>query len=523
MSNNRNHISSLLARAEEHQRTQDWRGAADLYEELLKSAPLEAELWYQTGYCLQRSGEPEKALQYLEKATILAPENATYEIEKGDTLQGMRRLREAVIAYARALEIDPKNVTAYTNLGIALKEGGHSAEAVANLECAIELAPDDPVVRLNYGSALMHIGDLPNALEQFQTATSIAPHYAEAWSNLGFALHESLRSDEAIKAHERALTIAPDIPAIHWNYAMTLLALGDYENGLREFEYRREMPDRKPRPFPSPEWTGQDLSGRRLLVHAEQGLGDTLQYARFFSRLSKLGAEVVVSVQSALATLIEDLEGVSQVVAGQETPPEHCYNIPIMSLPFRLGLGLDDLSDSEPYIFASGDGSIPVLKSAGKQSIGLVWAGNPRHANDRNRSCSLADFSPLFEQSNLIWYSLQVGSRASEFRSSPNHLVDLSPHLTDFKKTASAIHALDLVIAVDTAVAHLAGAMGKPVWILLPYAADWRWLTNRCDSPWYPSAHLFRQPTPGNWPSLINMVSDALAERVGQLNPLFPG
>jgi tetratricopeptide (TPR) repeat protein len=504
-------IMALIKAAAECEDRGEWREAADFYQEALSMAPLEAELWFRAGANLHRSGLTEESLQFLEKATLLSPENAIYQLEKGDALQGMRRLREAVVAYGHVLEIEPKNVTAYTNLGIALHEGGHPVESIANLECALEIAPDDPIVRLNYGTAHIKMGHVDTALEQFRMATALDPNYAEAWSNLGFALQEVREYDDAITSHRRALELNAENPGIHWNYSMTLLLLGDYSTGFSEYEYRRQMADKKPRTFASPEWVDQDLSGKSLLIHAEQGLGDTFQFARFLPNLAAMGAEVIVATHSALASLIAEVSGVSCVLAGSEAPPPHDLQLPLLSLPYRLSIQLEDLPGAVPYISAPPE-PFHFESDQNLLKIGLVWAGNPSHANDRNRSCPFEELFPLIREHNANWYSLQVGPHAIAHQTSKLPIIDLVPFLSDFSRTAAAIEALDLIVTVDTAVAHLAGAMGKQVWILLPYAPDWRWMIDRRDSPWYPSATLFRQSEPGDWKHVIREVADQIAQ-----------
>lgn len=497
-----NQLAEIVGKAEIFERNNDWQAAAEQYRATLPLAPLEAELWYRAGACLHRQGLPEEALQFLEKATMLAPESAVYELEKGDTLQALRRLREAVIAYARVLELEPDSVAGFTNMGIALHEGGHLVESIANLKCAMDLAPDDPIVRMNYGSAKMKIGDLTEALEHFRAATDLAPDYAEAWSNLGVALQDTHEIDAALDAHRRAIALSPEVPAIHWNYAMTLLLTGDYAAGFSEFECRQQMPDREPRQFVGKIWHGEDLANKTIFVHAEQGLGDTLQFARFLTPLATLGGRVVVSPHSAIADLVAGITGVSQVIGGSEAPPPFDFHIPLMSLPHRLGTSLQNLP-SAPYLKPV-SGVASLLPPCGDNfRIGLVWAGNPNHANDHNRSCPLTSLSPIFEVSGIDWISLQVGDANNAIRETGAPVLDLAEKLTDFSITAATMRDLDLVITVDTAVAHLAGALNHPVWILLPHAPDWRWLRDRRDCPWYPSAQLFRQDRAGDWAGVV--------------------
>jgi tetratricopeptide (TPR) repeat protein len=484
--------------------------AAAHYQTLLDKHPLNAELWYRTGAALRRGGEIDASLPFLEKASLLAPDTIEIELELGNALQQRRRLGEAVVAYNRVCAIDPENLSALTNKAIALHEGGHLEDALTALETATSLAPDDPVILLNLGTALLKKGRLSEALTRFQSAAELAPDYAEAWSSLAVALQAEHRYKDSLLAHEKALALAPNSPDIHWNRGITLLLLGSYTEGFREWEFRRSIPALRSREFPGEDWDGGEIEGKSILVHAEQGAGDTIQFARFLRILSDRGAHVIFSVHRGLSALAETVPGVSQVIVGEDAPPHYDCQVPLLSLATRLGIDLDMIPASIPYMSLPCGTVSPLPPANADRRIGLVWAGNPRHPNDHNRSCPFQEIQTLFSLSDIEWVNLQVGEQTEEAEVQFAGLTQPEKPLTNFMETAAAIRELDLVISVDTSVAHLAGALGHPVWILLPHAPDWRWMADRSDSPWYPTARLFRQSTPGNWKTVITDVSNAL-------------
>jgi len=501
-------LTATLRRAADQEAAGEFAVAATIYEEALAAAPLEPELWFRLGACLRGSGAAEAALQYLEKAAMLAPESVDYALERAMALQDLRRLEEAVAAYNEIRTAHPDNVSAYTNLGVALNEGGHLEDAIGTLEVAREMAPEDPVVLSNYGAALLKAGRVEDALPHLEAATRQDPSAAEAWSNLGFARQETGRLEAALAAHERAVELAPEAAALHWNLAMTLLLTGDYARGFRTFEHRRGMPDRKPRDFDAPEWTGEGPAGLTILVHAEQGIGDAIQFARYLPILAADGEVVHFAAHTAFATLAETLDGVTSVVAGDDPPPGHDYQIPLLSLPHRMGTLLETVPAACPYLRVPEGVVSPFGSGDGRRRVGIVWAGNPNHANDRNRSIDFSRLTPLFAAAGIEWVGLQVGVRAGDAAGTP--VVDISRDLTDFARTAAAMAELDLIVSVDTAAAHLAGALGRPVWVLLPHVPDWRWGMTGDATPWYPTARLFRQASPGDWAGVIEAVAAAL-------------
>jgi len=509
----------LIREAEGLERCEDWSQAAELYKGALTYLPLESQLWHRTGMCLRRSGSPDQALDYLEKASVLSPEDVAIKMDLGDTQVELRMLGEAIQTYLKVQKLEPENISAHNNLAIALQQGRLFDDAAAALKRTLQIAPDDPVVMGNYGSALLKTGQIRQAIDQFEQALAIAPDLSEVWSNYGVALQEEHRMDAALDAHRKAVALAPENHAIHYNNAMSFLLYGRFEEGFTAFEHRLEMPDRKPREFGGIRWTGEDLAGKKILVHAEQGVGDCIQFARFLPLLNEMGAQVIFASHSSLLRLFTTLGGIQELIGPDQKPSDFDFQTPLLSLALRLDPNLERLASlSNPYLKVPGGTECPLGEKGARMRVGLVWAGNPLHANDRNRSCPFEQLHPLFDLPHIQWVNLQVGERSREFSTVPAGNLDISASLKDFAATAAAISNLDLLISVDTSVLHLAGALGVRAWALLSYAPDWRWMLERRDSPWYPTLTLYRQKQPGDWAALVANIKADLA-LMDQANP----
>jgi len=351
-------------------------------------------------------------------------------------------------------------------------------------------------------------------------AIAIKPDFADAHYNLGVALHGQGRFDEALASYDEAARLNPEFVDARWNRAFLWLTMGRFAEGWREHEWRWRRKHQPPRSFPQPLWKGEPIAGRTILLHNEQGVGDTLQFVRYAPLVAAQGARVLVQVQRPLARLVRaSLDGGIEVLAEGDLLPPFDLHAPLLSLPLAFATTLETVPARIPYLKAdaaaaarwrSRIGPLPGLK------IGLVWAGNAQHKNDRNRSIALERLMPLVDEVKARWFSLQVGERAGDLaRVASGRINNLADRFTDFAETAAAIDNLDLVISVDTAVAHLAGALGKPAWVLLPAVPDWRWLLVRSDNPWYPTARLFRQPARGDWDSVMQALRAALHELAG--------
>jgi len=489
------------------------------FDRTIQLKPMLVDAHIGRGYILRGLGRLEEALAAYDKATLINPESADTHRSRGDMLSGMGRMEEALIAYRQAIQINPEDSNTHCNCGVALSMLGRMEDALVSYRKAIRINPAFVRAYNNYGNALRALHRLEESLAAFEQALHISPQCGETHRNRGAALDALGRAEEALIAYEQAIRINPEDAKAHHFYAMSLLLMGDFQRGWKEYEWRWKDKDYTTphRNFNRPLWNGESLHGKTILLHAEQGLGDTLQFIRYVSYVAQAGGRIVVECQKACIKLLSDIEEIDLLVQQGEPLPAFDAHAPLLSLPGILGTTLDTIPGATPYLSAP-----PLSSSLIEQfrmntkdiRIGIVWAGNPEHINDRNRSIELTWFHSLLAVPNTRWYSLQVGNRHADLGKTEGFDVteDTSPYLTDFSVTATVINQLDLVISVDTSVAHLAGALGKPVWVLLPYNREWRWLLNRDDSPWYPDMRLFRQQTRGSWQGVFEEVGNALME-----------
>jgi tetratricopeptide (TPR) repeat protein len=491
------------------------------------------------GNLLLDLGETVRALERFESALALAPADTAALIGCADALHDLGRFEDAVLAYDRALALEPTHERAWSNRGSALLRLRRCAEALASYDRTLALiAPeaDGPQrqVRLNAhvnrGAALHELDRLEEALASYDLVIGTAPQMAEAHANRGVLLRQLNRVEEALASFNQAIAIRPDYADAHLFRAHTLLLLGDFSNGWAEFEWRWRNPRsaiaRDRRHAQVALWLGQQsLVGKTLLLHAEQGLGDTLQFARYAALVAGLGARVLLEVPLPLRTLTTGMAGVDQVFARGDPLPPFDFQCPLMSLPLSMKTTLATVPGSVPYLRAD---SIKIqqwrqrLGAPRGLRVGLVWSGGFRPNQPEVWSVNSRRNIPLATCASLAlpgveFHSLQKGQAAEAelgqlLRSnwSGPQLIDHADHLQDFSDTAALIANLDLVIAVDTSVAHLAGAMGVPVWILNRFDGCWRWLLERTDSPWYPTARLYRQRLPGDWASVLAEVRSDL-------------
>ena len=479
---------------------------------------------------------------------------ADREVSRAHALQQSGNLHDAVLAYRRAIQLEPGSFRAYNNLGTLFASlGDHQtaltflnsaltlhpgsaeihnnvgnvqlarnkvAAAIERYREAIRLEPNTAMYHNHLGNALRLSGEFPAAERAFNTALRLDSSYAEAWVNLGFALAEQGRHDAVEMHYRQALRLKPSLALAHVNLSQHLLRQGALKEGWSEAEWRwqwKQFPS-PARNFSEPQWRGEALGRKTILLHAEQGFGDTLQMLRYLPLLASQGARIVLEVPPELLSLAATLEGVAQVLARGEALPPFDWHCPLMSLPLAFSTTLQTVPSHTPYLSPPRTERPAWLgpARAGRLQIGLVWAGNPKNRVDRRRSLPLAALAPLFAVEGVTMYSLQRGGAPGEIASSGLAFAGALPEAVDFAETASALMHLDLVITVDTAVAHLAGALGCPVWILLPYVADWRWLLDREDSPWYPTARLFRQTASKEWSSVVERVADRLEEGIAE-------
>ncbi len=452
------------------------------------------------------------------------------QLAAGNALYAEGRFAAAAACYRAALAMAPAMAEAEANLCAALQATGDLAGAIAAGEAALRLAPGFAEAAANLGNAKLTIGDFAGAERAYRQALAHRADFPAAWSNLGAALRDQGRLDEAEAACRAALALSPHSAAAHYNLALVLLTAGRYREGWAEHEWRWRTGTMAPRDFPCPPWRGEGLAGRRILLHAEQGLGDTLQFVRYVPLIAAMGADVVLEVQAPLKRLLAEVAGVAAIHACGEALPACDYHAPLMSLPHRLGTELATVPAQIPYLPRPAP-LFPGLADAREGlRVGLVWAGDPRpgepraHFADRRRSLPLAAFAPLAEIPGIRLVSLQKGVAATETPPPGLELEAALDSVRDFADTAAVIMGLDLVISVDTSVAHLAGGLGKPVWLLSRFDGCWRWLAGRDDSPWYPTLRLYRQTAPGAWAAVITRVTaDLGALACGQACPAQTG
>jgi tetratricopeptide (TPR) repeat protein len=492
-------------------------GRADLAAELIGQAIAisagVAVYHANLGNVLWQQGRLDEAAACYRRALALKPDDpdALYNLANAHRVQG--RLDEATALYREALALSPDWPEGHINLGVAIKALGCLEEAAACYRKAIALDPDSPDAHYNLGNTLLEQERLEEAADCYRQAIACRPAYPEALTNLGTTVKALGRLDEAIDCYRRALRQQPCIAEAHHSLGMALLARGDLADGWVEYEWRWQTPQMMQgrRHYPQPQWRGEAAGGQVLLIHAEQGFGDTLQFCRYAPLAAAQGLRVLVQAPRPLIRLLRGLPCIDRVVADDEALPAFDLHCPMLSLPLALGTTVDTIPGTTPYLRADPTqvarwrARLPASDGGRAPRIGLVWAGRSRDSRslatvDRRRSLPPGRLAPLFNVPGLRFYSLQKDDAAA-----PHDfpLVDFMHEMEDFADTAALIANLDLVISVDTAVAHLAAAMGKPVWLLNRFDSCWRWFTGRRDSPWYPTLALYRQPRAGDWESVL--------------------
>ena len=501
--------------------------AVTSYRQALAIEPEFAEALFNLGFALQELERHEEALACYDQLLRVQPDHPKALSNRGIALLALNRNEEALASHLRALAADPANPDAHFNLGFVFHELNRHEEALASYVQALAIKPDHPAALSNRGMVLEYLGRHEHALISYDRALAIEPDSVEALSNRGSALQNLERHDEALASYAGAQAIQPAHADAHWNESLCRLMLGDFEGGWRKYEWGWKNGQRgRQREFSQPLWLGQEpLAGKTILLHAEQGLGDTLQFCRYASRVAALGARVVLEVQHPLKTVLANLEGVHQVLAKGEALPAFDYHCPLLSLPLAFATRLDTIPAQRAYIRSDShrvNRWRGILGAKAQPLVGLVWSGRSEHQKDHNRSIPLSRMVDL-PTSKVRFVSLQKEVRNEDRKvlDERGDILDFSNELEDFADTAALIELMDLVVCIDTSVAHLAGAMGKPVWVLLAKNPDWRWLLNRKDSPWYPSARLFRQQTIGDWTSTIRAVAAEL-EAYCVRRPRFP-
>ncbi len=454
--------------------------AETICRELLPDGPGDGEVFFLLGLISNKTGRHAESVQWLGQAAEIQPPSVRLFSALGGAHHAAGDLPLAAKCFAHCIQLDPGCAEAYYQLG--------------NVCCKLR-APE-------------------KAVRLYQKATQLDPQNYKLWNNLASALRDMGRIEESLAAYDRALAICPDCPLTRANRGIALLTAGNLEEGFREYGFRWQPLEL--RKYPQPVWKGEPISDKTLYVFAEQGLGDTIQFVRYLRLARERAGRIVLECQASLKILLEQSHCADVIVATGETPPAFdCYS-PLLDLPEVFRTTLDTIPADVPYLMA-GSGEEPLTRDTVEYlKVGLAWAGNPDFQNDDMRSIPLRELSLILNVPGVVFFSLQLNVPACDqahFRSLPN-MVGVSERIKDFRHTAAIINQMDLVVSVDTAVAHLAGALAKPVWTFICRSPDWRWMLNRTDSPWYPTMRLFRQPQSGSWQPAIAQAAAELQKMV---------
>jgi tetratricopeptide (TPR) repeat protein len=521
--------------------------ALPLFERAVSLRPNVAAAWVNRGLALASQDRHHDAADSFDKALAISPDYPEAHFNRANTFVALTRFKEADADFARAVALRPDYVDAHYNRGLVLAKMNHhpqalrcfdvaialhpshvgahvgrghalgklrrQAERLCSHEQALILDPNNVPAWLGKGSALQQLDRYDEALAAYDRAIELAPKDPTAVGDRGNALQRLHRHDDAVASYDRALALEPGVIAAQMNRGICLLLMGRYEQGWRDYHTRWAVPEFADanRQIAGPVWIGdQPIAGKRILLQSEQGLGDTIQFCRYAKRVADQGAEVLLSVQRELQPLLANVDGASAVFARSDPLPPFDLQCPLLSLPLACGTTVDSVPYDMPYLVAPQDRIETWRARLGPRNrlrVGLAWSGQQRHINDRNRSMLLAQLAPL-DRFGVALFGLQKDVRGVDRAMSTTfrNLQLLGDEITDFRDTAALLTLMDVVVTVDTSIAHLAGALARPLLLMLPNVCDWRWMLNRDDSPWYPTAHLFRQTRPGHWSDVIQRV-----------------
>ncbi|MBY0509068.1 MAG: tetratricopeptide repeat protein [Rhodospirillaceae bacterium] len=424
------------------------------------------------------------------------------------------RRAEAEAACGRVLTIAPRHFDALHLLGVLAYQARDVKRAAEVLAKALAIRQDNANACHTYGSALWAMGQPEAGLFHLDRAIALKPDFADAYNNRGNALRDMGGYQDALRSFEMAVALNPNLADAHWHLAICHLQMGNFAKGWEKYEWRWRLPDKPRRAFPRPQWQGEMLDGKTILLHDEQGFGDTIQFCRYAPLLAERGAKVILGVQKPLVSLLSSLAGVSHIAGWGDAIPAFDFHVPLLGLPRLFKTDAATIPAVPRYLTAPPDKRTAwteVLGPKTKPRIGLAWSGSVLEVDLLKRSIPLATLAKIISP-DFEYISLQKELKESDraVLSSIPAIRHFGDELKDFSDTAALCELVDVVITIDTSIAHLAGALGRPVWVVLPYNADWRWLLERDDSPWYPSARLFRQSAPGDWDGLMNIVNGAL-------------
>ena len=494
--------------------------AIDNFQLVLQQKDDYIKAWVSMGKAMAGAKRTPEAAAAISRAIALDDNYADAHYQFGKLAAACGKLDEAAVSLGRAAEIDAQNPEFQNELGVVLAKLGRSDQAVAAYRRAIELKP-------NYVSACFSLAEEFKSQNKFDAAIAVykkmmtpLPKSMDLLHNIGYSLDALGASNDAVEAFDKVLATEPDHAEAHTSRAMIMLKTTGYRQGWDEFEWRLKSRSKMnvPRSFTQPRWDGRQLDGERILLYGEKVFGDTFQFLRYVPLVVARGGKVVLETQDRVSRLLYGFPAAEEVISTGYALPQFDYHCPLVSLPGVFKTTADTVPCDIPYINARQADVQSWADRLGEKKnfrVGIVWAGSPNTPTDATRSAPISCLAPLTTIPGASLYSLQVGGRAGELSQLPAGAInDLSPQLQDFTDAAAAISQMDLVISVDTAAAHLAGAMGKDVWLLLPFVGDWRWLIDRDDSPWYPTMRIFRQQTPGDWDELIQRVGKCMTERI---------
>lgn len=463
----------------------------------------------------QKQGDFIKAEKLFLETIELLPENALVYGYYANFLKKIGRKNEALEYFKKAIKIDPGNYIFYYQSGLIFQENGDLKSADIFYSKAMNLNPSDPLLLNDYAFLKEDMNDFLSAEKYYKKAIELFPYYEKSYNNLSILLKETGKINEAIYYAEQSIKIKPDYAIGHFNLASLLLLNGDYENGFREYEWRFKATGKINPVMNKPFWKGQDIYNKTLLIHAEQGMGDTIQFCRYISLIDKKNAKIVFSCHPELTELLKDLKGLDEIIPEKvykEPLVNYDFQIPLLSLPYIFKTNINSIPANTPYIFAKPEYIKKwkeQLDKFNKFKIGFVWKTGNSDPMFEKKSCNIDFFYKLSQEfSHITFFSIQKGTNTKDFYKygETNNFINLSEKIDSFDDTAGIIHNLDLIISVDTSVAHLAGAMGKKVWNLLSAFHDWRWLIERNDSPWYPEMKIFRQKERFTWDDIFNQI-----------------
>jgi tetratricopeptide (TPR) repeat protein len=484
---------------------------------ILADQPKHAQALHLLGAASSQQGNHTEGLRFIEAAMQIEEQSASIHNSRGNVLAALQRFDEAVASFDKAIALKSDFAEPFCNRGGALQQLQRFDEALASYDKAIGLKPDSPEAFYNRGLALGELNHFDEALASYDKAIALAPDYAEAFCSRGAALLALKRLDEALASYDKAIALKPDYADAYMNRALVRLLQGRYHEGWTDNEWRWQVKDfssKRPN-IKAPIWRGENLSERQLLVFGEQGFGDVIQFVRFLPLLAERKCKITFLAAAKLISLLRLSIEQTEIVSKLSGVENFDFQVPLLSLPLAFNTRLETIPSKTPYLVASPE-RVKLWEERLPESralrVGLGWAGNPNFSTDRSRSIGLPRLLPLLSVPGVQFISLQKDLRSGDeelLRQYPQ-VIHVGDKLDDFSDTAAVMSLLDLVISSDTAPVHLAGALGRPVWVLLRHVPDWRWLLDRDDSPWYPSARLFRQPAAGDWDSVVAKVIEAL-------------